>query len=1298
MAQLVVAAAGAALGSFFGPLGTKVGWAIGSIIGSSLGPSQKVAGPRLGDLSAPKLEYGSAVPVIRGRYRTAGVPIWTSPKREIATTTEAGKGGPSVESTVYTYEQDVLYLISENKDQHLQGVSRIWSNGELVWSALPDSDDDSRLASRDTELWTALRTYDGDVAQLPDEVYNPDAGLPYAIANTGRLTIMIESLQLGNSGQIPLLEFETATIEIPAPEVILLLNFEDTLECAASGLTFTAYSATMEAGGAFGKCLYMNEASGGGTTDNRAQSPSSTQWDLGHAGDFDIEGRIRFDSVPETRPKTLIRIAQDDGTSNGKNEYSISQEYDTATGSLAFSAYYPSSFSNTVVMPQVSVPFTTEWIHLRFVRQANVHTLWVTVGSTQESSGGTGTYTTAYRRSASNKIVFVGNSSTIADSIDGAVDAIRIVKGVVYGNDRTLGFTVPNEAPSLAIGLEQYDYAPLDLADEVSWLCERAGLDAADVDVTELAGTTLEGYAVTQVTPVRSVLEMLASSFYFECTESDKLYFRPRGAASAATLAWDDIGAADGGDPPEDRLGLNRGNDTEVPARVSLSYINLDNDYQTGTVNSDRLVGVSNETQSLQLAVTLTPEQAQGIADTIVLDQRVAATTFSPSIVWHTEPRLEPTDVVTLTDEDGNLYRSRIVRETLNGLVRQLECVADDANILSAAGVTESAYTPTLVVRSPANTSFELLDIPILRDADDAPGIYAVMKNAGGKWPGGQLLSSLDAVSFTGVGTVTTSAVFGVVTVALTDYSSGNVFDMSGSVTVDMGSGTLSSSTRDLVLDSEANAMLIGDEVIQFITATLVTTGVYKLTGLLRGRRGTEWAMTGHAVDERAVLLRTAGMVRVAYDAARINVNATYKAVTVGRPIDTGLAEGFTDTGIALKPFAPTGLRADTSVAGIYTVTWDRRTRLSYRWPSASNTPLGEAAESYEVDLLDLTDAVVETQTVTGAAVSFSTATRTMTLDEGIGYLNAISGAYYGIQAEGSGLRYVLKIDSGGTVAATSFALGDVSWCLRVAGGQIFATGDVLSSGTPQTVLSSTIWKLDPADITAVAASYTMPNAGDAHGIWHDGTSLWVPGYVSGDLRELNGTTLASVGTTLLEVGIWAITGDGTYLFITNIDTGDVFAYDPGVGEIWRVTPGSSPFDILVRSGFVYVACADRVVVLNAADGTTVADHAATILSGSFTPALVSFGSYVCFRRTSGYVAFINAGTGAIDFESSIPAMTYLSGADGSTLFTIGSPTLSFTDYQTWGYSLNTSLAGFTVNVHQVSATVGRGYPATITL
>jgi hypothetical protein len=54
MAQLAVAAAGAAVGSFFGA--PQVGWLIGAYIGGRLfgEQQQKIEGPRLGDLQASR--------------------------------------------------------------------------------------------------------------------------------------------------------------------------------------------------------------------------------------------------------------------------------------------------------------------------------------------------------------------------------------------------------------------------------------------------------------------------------------------------------------------------------------------------------------------------------------------------------------------------------------------------------------------------------------------------------------------------------------------------------------------------------------------------------------------------------------------------------------------------------------------------------------------------------------------------------------------------------------------------------------------------------------------------------------------------------------------------------------------------------------------------------------------------------------------------------------------------------------------------------------------------------------------
>ena len=1279
MAQLAIAAVGAAIGNaaisgtVLGLSGAAIGWSVGSVLGSMLGPTQRSSGPRLGDLKVTGAAYGETIPWIAGHPRVAGQLWWASDRREISTTTDVGGKGGGAEYTEYTYEVDLLIGLA---DREIAGVSRIWLNGKLIWSALTDADEATFLASVDTDQWRRLTVYTGASDQLPDPTYETAVGIGNAPACRGRGTVFIEGLQLGNSGQIPNLTFEVARLSSAQSSVLFLRDI------SSYERTITNVSGSPAASYSPAKFRQAAEIGNGGnyyTAD-------------GSDGTLDGNAIICAEAwVYATNYATLSRGILNNLINGGlSNGWALN----ITSGKLTGAIYT----ANTAVPVSAVADFPlNQWVFVQLIAGAATVAIYqdgVLVGTVPNTTGSIG---------SSGGNLLIGNQIRFTfAALTGFIDEVRISRVARSTSVPTERFPEPDEDVLFQWRCDARETLTPDdesVQSVVEALCARAGMPAGTYDASALSSITREvrALAVSQVSPARAVLEQLAAAYYFEAYGTDKLYFVPRGGAVALTIDSDDLGAAEG-QAADEALPVNITPDSEIPAQVSLSYINVDADYNTATEHSDRLLSGIVSTSTVQMALGLTASEAKGICDTMVMDgyaSRIGGDGLALPIKY---TRLTPTDVVLATAPDATQYRARLVRRVDAGITCSFEWVLDDATVLLGAGISSSDYTPSLTVSLPGPTQLELLDIPILRDADDAPGIYAALKPAASPWPGAQLFASVSGGDYASVGTATSRAIFGVTTVALTIYTGGNVFDEAGSVTVDVSPGALSSATRDQVLDSDANAMLIGDEVIQFRDATLVTAGVYKLTGLLRGRRGTEWAMTGHAIGERAVLLRTAGLLRVSYEAARIGLATNYKPVTLGKLLSSATAETIIDTGIALKPFAPTGLRVDTSTPGLYTVTWDRRTRLSYRWPSTTAVPLGEASETYEADLLDLTDAVIDTQTVTGAAVGFSTATRTTTLDEGIGYLNVISGAYYGIQAEGSGLRYVLKIDSAGTVASTSFSLGDVSWCLRVNGGQIFATGDVLSSGTPQTVLSSTIWKLDPADITAVAASYTMPTAGDAHGIWHDGTSLWVPGYVSGDLRELNGTTLASVGATALEVGIWAITGDGTYLFITNIDTGDVFAYDPGVGEIWRVTPGSSPFDILVRSGFVYVACADRVVVLNAADGTTVADHAATILSGSFTPALVSFGPYVCFRRTSGYVAFINAGTGAIDFESSIPAMTYLSGADGSTLFTIASPTLSFTDYQTWGYELKATLTGFTVNVYQISATVGRGYPATITL
>jgi hypothetical protein len=235
--------------------------------------------------------------------------------------------------------------------------------------------------------------------------------------------------------------------------------------------------------------------------------------------------------------------------------------------------------------------------------------------------------------------------------------------------------------------------------------------------------------------------------------------------------------------------------------------------------------------------------------------------------------------------------------------------------------------------------------------------------------------------------------------------------DEVNTVTVNVGAGTLTSSTRDLVLnDKTVNAMMIGSEQIQFVTATLVTTGIYRLSRLLRGGRGTEWAMIDHAVSERCVLLRTSGIRRIPLVNAQIGVARYYKGVTLGRAVSTATSRAFTCTAVGLKPFSPFDLRASRDGSNNVTFTWQRRSRLSVRMtgPYGISVPLGEESESYQIDIHDQASphTVLRTITATSETASYTAAEQTAdgltpgdAIDVAVYQMSAVIGRGYALEA-----------------------------------------------------------------------------------------------------------------------------------------------------------------------------------------------------------------------------------------------------------------------------------------------------------
>jgi len=223
MGQIVLGAAGAVVGGFvsgWNPTAMQAGWAIGSAIGAATakGKTTVNSAQQMAELRVMGTEYGQCIPRVWGAAGIAGQMWWNSDRRPIHTytdvTPEGGKGGggdTQIQETI-TYEMDALYGLTDNE---IVGVSRIWLNGKLIYSSLPDSSASTLITSIASEHWTRATVYTGSSTQLPDPTYeaqvvDDDGNLDptLACAYRGRGYIFIEGLKLGQGGQVPNLTFE----------------------------------------------------------------------------------------------------------------------------------------------------------------------------------------------------------------------------------------------------------------------------------------------------------------------------------------------------------------------------------------------------------------------------------------------------------------------------------------------------------------------------------------------------------------------------------------------------------------------------------------------------------------------------------------------------------------------------------------------------------------------------------------------------------------------------------------------------------------------------------------------------------------------------------------------------------------------------------------------------------------------------------------------------------------------------------------------------------------------------------
>jgi hypothetical protein len=587
-----------------------------------------------------------------------------------------------------------------------------------------------------------------------------------------------------------------------------------------------------------------------------------------------------------------------------------------------------------------------------FVYDANRDMLWASRSSTNTITGSavsTGTvYKTVSGLTFSPTILQPTSFAMFANgtNIDGEV--IKIIF------DRLTPGTVP-------------------LSDVLTSISERTTqLTASDIDVTGQTSVIVDGYTITRQSPARACIEQLQSAYFFDGVESDgKAKFVNRGGTSAVTIPTEDIAAYQAyGEIPDDIV-ITRAQEVELPKEVNVTYIAKSADYQTGAQQSRRLVGAAGQVTTVELPIVLTDDKARQISEISMYNAWTSRTAyeFSTNLKYI---KYEPTDIVTI----GNKTIRLLEKEEQQGIIKW-KGQAEEIEVYSQAvtGVTTS-YIPQTITETVA-TDLMLLDIPMLRDSDDDAGFYATATGYRSGWNGAVLFKSNDdGASYTEVLSLTNGAGIGSATTVLGDFFGGNTFDEANTVTVSLLAGATLSSATELAVLNGGNAALIGDEIIQYKTATLNGDGSYTISGLLRGRRGTEWAMSTHIAGDRFVALSSSTLRRVPATTAEIGLQRVYKGVSIGSSLSDTTAQTFTNAAEGLECYSPVQLGGGRDASGNITINWVRRTRIGGEWRDLVDVPLGESTESYEVEIWNSTFTTLK-RTITGitsATTSYSSA------------------------------------------------------------------------------------------------------------------------------------------------------------------------------------------------------------------------------------------------------------------------------------------------------------------------------------
>ena len=454
---------------------------------------------------------------------------------------------------------------------------------------------------------------------------------------------------------------------------------------------------------------------------------------------------------------------------------------------------------------------------------------------------------------------------------------------------------------------------------------------------------------------VRGVLDTLATAAgAWFVPQGDRLIMRD-GAADASAIE-------DAGFAPQRSRGARRTRSVAaidtVPKMLVLTHYDPARDYQIGLQRARR-PGAGSRSDRIELPAAIGGGGAKSIAEHALARAEAAREKRSVALGWEALT-IPPGGAVSIIGDVG-LWRAQ--SWSLEEMVLRLDLVRLAGAAAPATASSGRVLASADAVHGP--TQIEAFELPDLDDAlRTAPQFVVAAAGVSPGWRRAALLFSTDGgARWIGAGSTAAPAILGTIA-GNPGARPASLRDLASAIDVTLLHNEMAlSSADDAALDAGANLALVGDELLQFGQAEQMGAAQWRLSRLMRGRRGTEAAAGRQQPGDRFVLIERDTLATIPISLAAIGTPVPIMASGVG-DLSGPAMQIVIPPGISVRPPSPVLLRIVRMPGGSARLGWARRSRLGWRWIDGAEAPLGEERESYRVTLTardgESTDILVE--------------------------------------------------------------------------------------------------------------------------------------------------------------------------------------------------------------------------------------------------------------------------------------------------------------------------------------------------